>query len=171
MTDTKADQAATPEGMFSPEDPVETLWIKSYQGEILGEILFARIAEQVDDPDHAEKMRVLALMERKTKEALIAPLQRANISTEPDPDTVREAESLAHAVASLSWIDLMSSFEPVTTQYAAMYARIGELNPAEQAISDLLVAHELALREFGRKEIAGNGEDSLTAIVSLPHMQ
>jgi hypothetical protein len=156
--------------MFSPEDPVETLWIKSYQGEVLGEILFGRMAEQVDDPDHARKLRALSTLERKTTEAMVGSLERAGISTEPDPETVQAAESLADGMAAVSWSDLVSSLEPVTTQYAAMYARIGELDPSERATADLLVAHELALRSFGRLEMAGQGEESLVAITALPHL-
>ena len=39
--------------------------------------------------------------------------------------------------------------------------RIGELDPAEQAASDLLVAHEVALRDFARAELAGDSDTSL----------
>jgi hypothetical protein len=97
-------------------------------------------AEQLDDPDHARKMRVLSTMERVTKEALVEPLQRAGISTEPDPEMVAAAESFAEAMAAMSWVELVSSFEPVT--------------------ADLLVAHELALRAFGRLEGSGDGEEN-----------
>jgi hypothetical protein len=170
MTDTQAEPTA-PNSIFSLDEPLGALWIKAYQGEVLGEILFDRIAAQLDDPDHAHKMRVLSTMERKTKEALVAPLERAGISTDPDPETVQAAESLGEALAAVPWLDLVSSFEPVTTQYAAMYAHIGELDPSEQATADLLVAHEMALRNFGRQEVTGNGETSLTDVLSLEHMR
>jgi hypothetical protein len=169
MTDTQAEPVGTPP-IFSPEDPLEALWIKAYQGEVLGEILFARLAEQFADPDRAHKMRVLSTMERVTKEALVGPLERAGISTEPDPEMVAAAETFADGMAAMPWIDLVSSFEPVTAQYAAMYAHIGELDPSEQATADLLIAHELALRAFGRLEGSGDGEESLTAVMALPHM-
>jgi hypothetical protein len=156
--------------MFSPGDPVEELWIKSYQGEVLGEILFGRMAEQTDDPDHARKLRVLSKLERKTKEAMVPSLERAGIPTEPDPDTVQAAEAMADGMGAVSWLELVGSLEPVTTQYAAMYARIGELDPSERATADLLVAHELALRSFGVLELAGDDADSLAAINALPHL-
>jgi hypothetical protein len=171
MTDLQDDQTIQPPSIFSPEDSVETLWIRSYQGEILGEVLFGRIAEQLSDPDRQRKMQVLSTLERRTKEAVAPALERAGISTEPDPETVSTAEALAEGSASLAWLDLMASFEPITTQYAAMYVRIGELDPTEQATADLLVAHELALRDFGRQEIAGAVDDSLKAIEALDHMQ
>jgi hypothetical protein len=170
MTDTQAEPVGTPPQIFSLEEPLEALWVKAYQGEVLGEVLFARLADQFDDPEKAHKMRALSTMERVTKEALVGPLQRAGISTEPDPDVLAAAESFAEGMAAMSWIDLVSSFEPVTAQYAAMYAHIGELDPSERATADLLVAHELALRAFGRREGSGDAEGSLTEVLALAHM-
>jgi hypothetical protein len=170
MTDTTADQTGIP-AIFSADDKVEKLWIQAYQGEVLGEILFARIAEQSDDPDHTRKMDVLSLLERKTKEALVPSLQRAGISTKPDPDTVSTAQALAEATASIAWNDIMGSFEAITTQFLDLYVRIGELDPTEKGASDLLVAHEVALRDFARLELAGDVDGSLSAIAALPHMQ
>jgi hypothetical protein len=174
MTDTRAHDAAAPAPaptpIFTAEEPVADLWVRAYQGEVLGEILFGRVASHLADPDHAHKMRTLSTMERKTKEAMAPSLQRAGLSTEPDPDTVRAAESLADGLAAIPWVEFVASFAPVTAQYSAMYVRIGELDPSERETADLLVAHEAALQEFGRREVAGNGEDSLAAVVALPHM-
>jgi hypothetical protein len=171
MADTKTNAVASAEMMFGPDDAIETLWVKSFDGEVLGEILFARMAEHFDDPGHRHKMQVLSTMERRTKEMMVAPLQRAGLTTEPDAKTIAEAESLAEALADVAWSDFMGSFEPITRQYAAMYARIGQLNPDERATADLLVAHELALRDFGRLELEGKGDDSLATIMALPHLQ
>jgi hypothetical protein len=173
MTDLRDQPDASPgaDALFTPDDSVETLWVKSYQGEVLGEAFFAGIAGHLGDADRAAKMRVLSTMELRTREAMIPSMERAGLSTAPDPDSVIAGQALADAVASVSWPDLMGSFEPVTKQYAAMYARIGQLDPAEQATSDLLVAHELALSEFGRHELAGQADDALAAILAVPHMR
>jgi hypothetical protein len=168
-TDTDT-ETPPPPPIFTADEPVADLWVRAYQGEILGEILFARVADHLDDPDHARKMRVLSTMERRTKEAMVPSLERAGLPTGLSPDTVQIAESLADGLADVSWTDFMASFAPITAQYSAMYVRIGELDPSERATADLLVAHEAALQEFGRREIAGNGEDSLTMVLALPHM-
>jgi len=174
MTDVQDEQAAgTPPGppsIFSADDSVEALWIKSYQGEILGEVLFGRIADQQGDPDRKHKMEMLALLERRTKEAIVPALERAGISTDADPETLQSAEALAEVSAALDWSDIVGSIEPITLQYLEMYTRIGQLDPTEQAAADLLVAHEKALREFGRRESAGDGTRSLQAIEALPHV-
>jgi hypothetical protein len=171
MADIKTNAAASPETMFNPDDAIETLWVKSFDGEVLGEILFARMAEHFADPGQRHKMQVLSTMERRTKQMMAPSLQRAGLSTEPRDETIAEAESLAEALAGVAWLDFIGSFEPITSQYAAMYARIGELDPDERDTADLLVAHELALRDFGRLEGAGQGDDSLAAIEALPHLQ
>jgi hypothetical protein len=65
----------------------------------------------------------------------------------------------------------MATFEPITSQFCALYRRIGELDPAEKETSDLLVAHELALRAFAQAEIDGDTGASLDQITALAHMQ
>jgi hypothetical protein len=166
MTDTHADTTE----IFALDDPVETLLSKSYQGEILGEILFGGIAERLQDPDHKHKMQVLATLERRTKEAMVPAMERAGVSLEPEAETVSLAEALVDGSAAAPWLDLMGSFESITTQFLALYAQIGMLNPAEHETADLLVAHELALRAFARMEIAGDAAGSLAAIEALPHL-
>jgi hypothetical protein len=170
MTDTDATGTQDFQQIFSEDDPLNVLWVKAYQGEVLGEALFGRMAEQMDDGDHAAKMRVLEELERRTKEAIAPALERAGLSTEPDPESLKTAEALAEA-ASTPWKDLLATFEPITSQFCAMYRRIGDLDPSEQDASDLLVAHELALRDFARAEIAGEAETSLNRINALAHMQ
>ncbi|HEY1651967.1 MAG TPA: hypothetical protein VGG09_08825, partial [Acidimicrobiales bacterium] len=172
-TDTDTDAEASTqafEQIFSPDDPVDVLWVKAYQGEVLGEALFGRMAELIDDEEHAAKMRVLSELERRTKEAIVPALERAGLSTDPDPESLSTAEALAGA-ADTPWKDLLATFEPITSQFCAMYRRIGELDPAEKQAADLLVAHELALRNFARAEIADNAETSLDQINALAHMR
>jgi hypothetical protein len=170
MTDTDT-SAYVPNDVYSLEDSLDTLWVKAYQGEVLGEVLFGGIADQLNDPEQARKMRALATLERKTKEAAAPALARAGLSTEPDPEMVSLATSLVEATAKMPWADIMGSFGPITAQYRAMYARIGVLNPDEIETSDMLVAHEVALASFGSKELAGDVEGSLSEIEALPHLQ
>jgi hypothetical protein len=156
--------------IFSVDDPLDVLWVKAYQGEVLGEVLFGRIADQLDDDGHATKMRVLAELERRTKESIAPALERAGLSTEADPESLATAEALSSA-ATTPWKDLLATFEPITSQFCAMYRRIGELDPSESEASELLVAHELALRDFARAEIAGQTATSLDRINALAHMR
>ena len=165
-----SDTGGAPDPIFSPEDAVEELWAKAYQGEVLGELLFGGIAEQLEDPDQAAKMRMLATLERRTKEATAPALQRAGVSTDPDPEIVATADALLPGALALGWTDLMSTVGPITAQYIPLYQRIGELSPAERETADLLVAHEQALRDFALAELEGDAARSLDPIAALAHM-
>jgi hypothetical protein len=171
-TDTAGSEPSTQDfqQIFSPDDPLDVLWVKAYQGEVLGEALFDRMADQIDDEEHKAKMRVLAKLERRTKESIAPALERAGLSIETDPESLSTAEALSGS-ASTPWKDLLATFEPITSQFCAMYRRIGELDPSESKTSELLVAHELALRNFARAEIAGDTATSLDQINALAHMQ
>ncbi len=158
-----------PERIFADSDDVATLWAHAYQGEVFGEALFERIAALVDDADRARKMRVLAALERRTKEEVAPAVARAGVSTDPDPEMLAGAESLAPSLAG-SWEQLMEATVPVTAQFIPLYVRLAELDPSERTAADLLVAHEEALAAFARAELAGDAAHSLERVESLPHM-
>jgi len=164
------DAAPAPDPIFTSEDGLAELWIRAYQGEVLGELLFGGIAEQLADPDQAARMRVVATLERRTKEATAPALERAGVPTDPDPEMEATATALLPGALAMTWIDLMRTIGPITEQYIPLYQRIGELSPTERETSDLLVAHEEALRAFARAEIAGDQESSLEPIRALAHM-
>jgi hypothetical protein len=167
-TGTDAESPPVPSPIFTPEDPLDELWVRAYQGEVLGEALFGRIADRLDDPDRAAKMRVLSTLERKTKEAIAPALERAGLSTEPDPEMITLADALA---VDMPWNEFLAATQSITEQYIPLYVRIGELDPSEQPASDLLVAHEDALRAFARAELAGDTARSLDLINALDHMR
>jgi hypothetical protein len=163
-------ETAAPDGTFSADDDLGSLWVKAYQGEVSGEALFGGLAARTDDPDHRRKWEVLEKLEARTREACVGAMERNGLPTGPDPAVVAEAEGRAEAGSTLAWNDLMAFFEPITTEFLALYRRIGELAEADRAEADLLVAHEEALREFARRELAGRTDDSLALIEALPHM-
>ncbi len=173
MADTHTDPSTTPPPaeIFSADDGLEKLWVQAYQGEVLGEALFGGMADRIDDAGHAAKMRVLATLELRTKEAVAPALERAGISTAPDPEMLSLAEALVPDSATQPWPVVMSSIDAITGQFIPLYERIAELDPAERAASELLVAHEVALRDFARKELAGDTATSLDGINALAHMQ
>jgi hypothetical protein len=155
---------------FSPDDDLAALWVKAYQGEVSGEALFGRMAVLTEDPDHRRKWETLRLLEARTREACVPAMERNGLPTGPDPEVVKAAEGQAEAGASLSWEDLLSFFEPITTEFLTVYRRIGEISAADRVESELLVAHEEALREFARRELTGRTNDSLALIEALPYM-
>jgi len=173
MTETETETGTTPSPapIFSADDAIDKLWEQAYQGEVLGETLFAGIAVRLADDEHARKMRVLATLELRTKEAVAPALERAGISTAPDPEMLGLAEALAPDSATKAWEEIMSSLVAVTGQFIPLYERIGVLDPAERETAELLVAHEEALRDFARAELAGDTATSLDPVHALAHMR
>jgi hypothetical protein len=171
VTDTGSATGTGSPPIFSPDDGIEKLWEQAYQGEVLGEVLFGGIADRLDDAEHAGKMRVLATLELRTKEAVAPALERAGVPTQPDAEMVGVAEALAADSANHTWRELMTSIDLVTGQFIPLYGRIGELDPSERETADLLVAHEEALRDFARAELAGDTATSLEAVTVLAHMR
>ena len=159
------------DSIFSDDDGIEKLWVQAYQGEVLGEALFAGLADRIEDPVHAGKMRVLATLELRTKEAVAPALERAGIPTASDPEMLALAQALVPDSATQPWDEVMRSLEAITGQFIPLYRRIGELSPPEQDTADLLVAHEEALRDFARAELAGEGSTSLVQVNALAHMR
>jgi hypothetical protein len=156
--------------VFSADDDLATLWVKAYQGEVSGEALFGRMAVLTEDTDHGQKWEVLRLLEARTRAACVPAMERNGLPTAADPEVVSEAEGRAEMGASLDWADLMAFFEQVTTEFLALYRRIGEISEADRVESEILVAHEEALREFARWEMAGRSDDSLALIEALSYM-
>jgi hypothetical protein len=171
MEDVQATRNDPSKSVFSADDDLAALWVKAYQGEVSGEVLFGHLKEQSQEADRRQKLEILCLLEARTRNAIVPAMEHGALPTDPDPDVVRDAEILAQAAASLPWSDLMAAFEPITTQFIGLYKRIGDLARQEdRAIAELLVAHEEALREFARRELAGRLDDSLAPITALPHM-
>ena len=163
-------EAVAADPNFSPDDDAGTLLVKAYQGEVLGEILFGGMAARTEDASRRAKLEVLTTLERRTKEAMVPAMERHGLDTEPEPATLSSAAVLVEGTATMSWAEVWQSAEAITTQFMALYERIGEVDPAERDIAALLVSHEAALRDFARKEMAGQPEGSLSAIEALPHM-
>ena len=123
MSDSQAAAASAPDAVFSADDDLLTLWIKAYQGEVSGELLFTGLAERADNLSHRQKLNVLALLERRTREALVSVMERSGLPTDPDPQTVADTKTIIDMAASMSWVDLWASGESITTQFLSLYRR------------------------------------------------
>jgi hypothetical protein len=147
-----------------------TIWQKAFEGEALGAALFERMAELVDDDERRAKLDVMRRLEASTLELLRPVLVEKGITTEGEAAAAAQGAELGEAAATQPWNELLASFEPNTATYAAMYGELRSLVPeSDHEVVDALLAHERALCEFARRELAGD-PDAETAIVALPHV-
>ena len=150
----------------------DALWIESYKGEVLGEQLFAALADREVDPGRRRQLEALTILERATKELAQPVLDRRSLVPVDVNETLTEAHALAEAVAALSWEQFLGSFEPVISQFLDKYRRLVELatDDAERAVAQAYVAHELALATFVRRALGEEIGEPLEEIVALPHV-
>ncbi|HZT64367.1 MAG TPA: hypothetical protein VFA11_01120 [Acidimicrobiales bacterium] len=143
-----------------------SLWVKSFQGEVLGEAYFSRLAQLAADVEQRAKLEALAALERCTKEMLVPHLQRLGLSTEADQAIVEGVAAVDH----YDWATMLSGLLPVVADYLACYSRLRQIVAEEDArAAELLIAHEMALELFARRELAGDHASSLEPIRALPH--
>jgi hypothetical protein len=148
----------------------DDLLLEAYQGEVLGEALFAALAERCDDDaGRRAKLDVLTRLERATKDAMRPALERRGVDPTPDPATLETAAAFAESASAMPWHDLLASFEPTTTKYVAVYEALGAAGE-DKALVDLLLRHERALAEFARRELRGDTATSTQPILDLAHV-
>jgi hypothetical protein len=143
------------------------LWVKSFQGEVFGEAYFDAMAAHSGDAELGDKLTALAALERCTKELLIPSMERLGISTEPDAAIVKSVG----AMTDFDYQSMVQALPMITGEYLGYYARLRELvEPEDCSVVNLLIAHELALELFARREMAGDTATSLQPIRALPHV-
>jgi hypothetical protein len=150
----------------------DELWVESYQGEVLGEALFALLAERESDPERRRQLDGLLLLERATKELAEPVLERRALDRGDTAGTVADAAGIADAVGTMQWEDFLGSLEPGTTQFLLKYRRLVELSTdeTERGIAEAYVAHERALAAFARRALGQEAGEPLEPIHALPHV-
>jgi hypothetical protein len=150
----------------------DELWVESYQGEVLGETLFGRLAEREEEPTRRRQLEVLTLLERSTKVLAEPVLARRRIEPGDTAASVANATELAEALVAVAWEDFAASILPVTAEFLVKYRELVELavDDAELDVATAYVAHEEALATFARRASGQESGDPLEEILALPHV-
>lgn len=153
----------------SPSQSEElVLWQEAYQGEVLGEAYFARMRDLAVDQGQKDRIDYLVRLERSTKEMLQPCLVRRGLPTDPDPQVM----AAMAAITDYDWTAILEGVRPVAAGFLTKYRRLAELvEQADHPVTDALIAHEMALDDFCRLELAGDRGQSLDAIVGLSHFR
>ncbi len=154
------------------DEEARGLWQESYQGEVLGEVLFGLMAEREELAERRHQLEVLTLLERTTKE-LAEPVFEAGGADRGDTEATRaEAAQLAEAVTNMPWKQFLESIPAGTAAFQAKYRRMVELaeSDAERLVAEAYVAHEQAFVDFARRALSDRPGDPLESILALPHV-
>ncbi len=134
----------------------------AWQGEHWGKAFLDQLAERTDDAGQRAKWQVLAQLEEATGNAL-TPL--VDDSAEPDPEGYRQVDAFVDEYAKLSWAEAMEQMMTLLDPAIERFERLLALAPEEDRDTvQILVDHELALKRFAERELAGDPETSLDPV-------
>ena len=140
----------------------------AYQGEVYGEAMYSAIAERMENQDHAYKWRVLAQMETETKLHMRVLVAKLGGTIAESEDWRNRGKKDAEYYASLSWVELMKTFEKELEVDIAEYASLEEGCPLEDAETlHRLTKHEILTKEFCHQEIIEQGHLSILPIIAF----
>ena len=135
-----------------------------YQGEVLGEAFFGRCIELETDPMRRYKWANLQQLETETKAQLRPFLMRLGLSL-VQSDVSGQVAEFTKGFEAKSWPQLMEEIAGVTDFYLGKFREIEAAAPAaERDMARAMVAHEAALNNFAKKELAGDSQNSLTEV-------
>ena len=127
--------------------------LAAWQGEQWGKAFFDLLAEAADDAEHRAKWQVLADLEQATGDRL-APLvaEDAQSPAEERPSL----DAAAAAYAQLRHADAMRQMMTILDPAIERFRRLLDIAPeVDRETVQLLVDHEVALKEFAEQELAG----------------
>lgn len=136
--------------------------LQAWQGEQWGKAFFDQLAERTVDAGHRAKWQVLGQLEEATGNAL-TPL--VGDSAEPDPEGYRQVDTAVAAYSKLPWAEAMEQMMTLLDPVIERLERLLAMAPAEDREAvQILVDHELALKRFAERELAGDPETSLEPV-------
>jgi len=141
-----------------------------YQGEVLGEVIFNRMLDLFQEPEHRYKLAVMFQLETETKARLRPTLVQAGVEI-IELDESREAgRAVATSLEGKDWAGAMSALRDLVKPYIERYEEIARDAPPEyRAVAESMAVHERSLYDFLELEVVGDGEDAFAAIVAQLH--
>ena len=140
------------------------LLVWAYRGEVSGEAIFDALADAWADHDYAERLRVLAELERRMARRLTPLLTRHELDGGDDERSRTAGRDGAAVLAGDGWHDFLRMFAPVTDDALVRYRRLQSMATQPDPAFDLLIAHEEALQAFSAAELAGDTEHALDPV-------
>jgi hypothetical protein len=142
-----------------------------YQGEILGEAMFDAMLRSVRDASERYKIALMLQLETETKARLRPFLAAQGLPLQEDPQMRPQGEEFARKWAHASWHEKMSELaRSIDETWLPRYRALTSTLPASlRAVGESMVAHEQALLEMARRELAGNAESDQPVRHLLAH--
>jgi hypothetical protein len=136
-----------------------------YQGEVLGEAFGASYVRLEGDPDRRHKWASLMQLETETKALLRPFLIRLGLGVEQS-DVSEQIAGFAKLYHAKTWRQHMDELSDITAFYLGKFREIEMAAPEdERSTARYMIAHETAIHDFARAELAGDARGSLAGLV------
>jgi len=130
-----------------------------YQGEVYGEAIFDAWARATGDTAVAEKLQVLARLEREMGGRLAGELRALGRAPQADPGKREEGEKIGGALGGAAWPGVLDGFRSQLTPLVEEFERAESLAPeGKLSLLQDVTAHERALLLFADREGAGQAD-------------
>ncbi len=138
-----------------------------YQGEVLGEAVFAYHVKHERDPHKRQKWAALLQLETETKARLRPFLLSLGLNVAQDDVSGKIAEITAD-FETKPWSQHMKEIDEITTFFLDKFRAIEAAAPAgpERDMAQAMVRHEMAINNFAKRELAGDGKNSMSDVVA-----
>lgn len=137
-----------------------------YQGEVLGEAVFACYVGLEQDAQRRYKWATLLQLETETKARLRPFLTRLGLSVAQD-DVREQTADFAKSFGSKSWHEHMQELAGITSFFLDQFHAIENAAPdSEREVAHSMVVHESALHKFAQLELAGDAKNSLNDVIA-----
>jgi hypothetical protein len=138
-----------------------------YQGEVLGEAVFAYHVKHERDASRRYKWANLLQLETETKARLRPFLVSLGLSVAQD-DVSAKIDEITAGFETKPWLQHMKEIDEITTFFLEKFRAIEAVAPAgaERDMARVMVRHEMAINTFAKREMAGDGTGSLADVVA-----
>jgi len=119
-----------------------------YEEEVEGEAYFDEIADRLQNPDHKQKMHLMAQVENYAA-ASVLPLLEKHGLTPRDSDVLIASGKSQGQSSTTDWPELIAGMRKIFPGYIDDFARLEAMAPAEDLpLLKILTAHEVAAIDF-----------------------
>lgn len=137
--------------------------LSAWQGEQWGKAFFDRLAAATDDPGRRARWQVLAELEAATGDRL-APLVPPGAGSGVAGELPR-VDAAASAYAELPYPDALRQMMTIVDPAIDRFRKLLALAPdAHRETAEILLDHEIAIKQFAERELAGDAETALDPV-------
>lgn len=146
----------------------ETEHYSIYKSEIFGQTMALTAATLSFNPEKKRKWHVMARLESKVLQAYLAYVDAKGQTVSFPLSSKLGGYAAGILFGLLPWTTAMKLLGDGTGTYIDEFQRLlGLAERQEKKFFGFVLAHELAITDFARQELAGNGQDSCKAMEAL----